>query len=138
MKKAIEAQPSAEAVVFLGDGFENFEACKSLIKDKRVYMVKGNNDFHCEYPKNQVITEAGVNLYITHGHYEYVKSSLGWLLNKSKESNCKIALYGHTHVQKADYVDETYIFCPGSLLNGDYGCVDITEKGIICIGMKIK
>lgn len=138
MIKAIEAQPTAEAVIFLGDGFENFESCKELLKDKRIYMVKGNNDFHCDYPKNQVITEGGINIYITHGHYEYVKSSLGWLLGKAKENDCKLALYGHTHNQKTDYVDGIHLFCPGALLKNEYGCIDITDKGLICIGMEVK
>ena len=48
MKKAIDAQPTAEAVIFLGDGYMDFEKCKPLFQDKRVYCVKGNNDFYCD------------------------------------------------------------------------------------------
>ena len=33
-KKAIEQQPDAEAVVFLGDGEDDFENCKEYIKNK--------------------------------------------------------------------------------------------------------
>lgn len=138
MKKAISLHPEAEAVIFLGDGYENLEACKSLLKDKRIYAVKGNNDFHCEYPKNQVITENGVNIYITHGHYEYVKSTLENLLEKAAFYNCKIALYGHTHRQHEEYRQDTYLFCPGAVFNGEYGMIDITDKGILCMGAKVK
>lgn len=138
MKKAIAIHSEADAVIFLGDGHENFEACKNLLKDKRIYAVKGNNDFYCEYPKNQVITESGVNIYITHGHYEYVKSSLEKLFNTAASNNCKIALYGHTHRQKEEYRDGIYLFCPGALFNGEYGIIDITDKGILCMGAKVK
>lgn len=138
MKKAIEAQPDAEAIIFLGDGHRDFEYCKQFIGDKRIYSVKGNNDFHCEYPLRQIITENGKNIYITHGHYEYVKSSLAGLLIKARESDCKIALYGHTHRQQTDYCDGIYTFCPGALYDDEYGVIDITDKGIICIGMKVK
>lgn len=138
MKKAIVAHPEAEAVVFLGDGHENLEACKDLLKGKRIYAVKGNNDFYCEYPKNQVITENGVNIYITHGHYEYVKSTLEKLLDKAAQYNCKLALYGHTHRQYEEYRRDTYLFCPGALFNGEYGMIDITDKGILCMGTKVK
>lgn len=138
MKKAIEAQPDAETVVFLGDGHRDFEYCKQFVQNKHIYTVKGNNDFHCEYPLRQVITENNANIYITHGHYEYVKSSLSGLLIKARENNCKIALYGHTHRQQTDYCDGIYVFCPGALYDDEYGVIDITDKGIICIGMKVK
>lgn len=138
MKKAIEAQPDAEAIIFLGDGHRDFEYCKQFIDDKRIYAVKGNNDFHCEYPLKQVIAENGENIYLCHGHYEYVKSSLSGLLVKAGENHCKIALYGHTHRQQTDYCNGIYTFCPGALYNDEYGVIDITDKGIICIGMKVK
>lgn len=138
MKKAIEAQSEAEAIIFLGDGHRDFEYCKQYIDNKRIYSVKGNNDFHCEYPLRQIITENNENIYVTHGHYEYVKSSLSGLLIKARENNCKIALYGHTHNQQSDYYDGIYTFCPGALYNDEYGVIDITDKGIICIGMKVK
>lgn len=138
MKKAIEAQPDAEAIIFLGDGHRDFEYCKSFIKEKPIYAVKGNNDFHCDYPLRQIICEGNTNIYITHGHYEYVKSSSAGLLAKAKENNCKIALYGHTHIQRSDYYDGIYVFCPGALYNDEYGVIDITDNGIICIGVKIK
>lgn len=138
MQRAIEAQPSAEVIIFLGDGYTDFEYCKKFIGNKRVYAVKGNNDFHCEYPKNQVIDVDGIKIYITHGHYEYVKSTLGGVLNKAMENNCKIALYGHTHRQQSDYYKEIHAFCPGAIYNNEYGVIDITEKGIICIGMRLK
>lgn len=138
MQKAIEAQPTAEAVIFLGDGYRDFEYCKKIIGDRRIYAVKGNNDFYCEYPLRQIINEGGENIYISHGHYEYVKSTLSSLLTKAKESNCKIALYGHTHTQKTDYYGGIHLFCPGALYKNEYGVIDITDKGIICIGMRVK
>lgn len=138
MKKAIEAQPDAEAIIFLGDGHCDFEYCKQFINNKRIYAVKGNNDFHCEYPLRQLINEGEENIYICHGHYEYVKSSLSGLLVKAGENHCKIALYGHTHRQQTDYCNGIYTFCPGALYNDEYGVIDITDKGIICIGMKVK
>lgn len=138
MQKAIQAQPEAETVLFLGDGWNDFEYCKKLLDGKRIYSVKGNNDFNCEYPLRQVITESGEKIYITHGHYEYVKSSVSRLLVKARENQCTIAVYGHTHHQQIDYCDGIHIFCPGALYNDEYGVIDITDKGIICIGMKVK
>lgn len=138
MKKAIEAQPSAEAVVFLGDGHLDFERCKPLLDGKRIYTVKGNNDFHCDYPKFQIINEGGINIYITHGHYEYVKSSFGRLITVAKENNCTLALYGHRHEQREENCDGVKLFSPGAIRDDEYGVIDIIDSGYICIGIKIK
>ena len=138
IKKAVESQPTAEAVVFLGDGYTDFERCKPLLDGKRVYNVKGNNDFHCDYPKNAIIEEGGLKIYITHGHYEYVKSGLGGLLSVSRRNNCKLALYGHTHNQQEDNYEGVKMFNPGSVRNDEYGVIDIIDSGFICIGVKMK
>ncbi len=138
MKKAIEAQPTAEAVVFLGDGHYDFERAKPLFEGKRIYTVRGNYDFHCEYPKNQIINEGGLKIYITHGHYEYVKSSLSRLITISKRNNCQLALYGHNHRQQEDSADGLKLFCPGALKDDEYGVVDIVDNGFICIGIKLR
>ncbi len=137
MKRAIEAQPTAEAIIFLGDGHRDLEYCKSLFPDKKYFEVKGNNDFNCDYPLCQIVELYGRRIYISHGHYEYVKSSLSGILTKACENECEIAIYGHTHLPKSDYYDGIHIFCPGALYNDEYGVIDITDNGIICIGMKL-
>lgn len=136
MKKAIEAHPEAEAVVFLGDGERDFDNCRDCLQGKRIYTVAGNNDFYSKAPKRLVICENEVSIYLTHGHYEYVKSSKQGLLTAAKNAGCSIALYGHTHIQAVDYAEGIHLFCPGALMNGEYGMVDITDKGIICLPVK--
>lgn len=138
MQKIIKAQPDAEVVIFLGDGHTDFERCKYLLDGKRIYAVKGNNDFHCDYPKFQVINEGGINIYITHGHYEYVKSSLSRLIAVANDNNCALALYGHRHQQREDYSDGVKLFSPGAIRDDEYGVIDIVDSGYICIGIKIR
>ncbi len=138
LKKAIDAQPTAEVVIFLGDGYTDFEKCRHFLENKKVYCVRGNNDFHCDYPKNAIIEENGVKIYLTHGHYEYVKSGLGGLISVSRRNNCKLALYGHTHVQQEDNYAGIKMFNPGSIRNDEYGIIDIVDNGFICIGVKMK
>ena len=137
MRLVIKKHTDAEAVVFLGDGTDDFDSCKELLKGKHLYAVKGNNDYYCEYPKKMIITKNGMKIYITHGHDEYVKYGLDRLWLAANENGCILALYGHTHFQKAEYRDGIYLFCPGSLRNGEYGIVDVTDKGIMCSEMNI-
>ncbi len=138
MKRAIEMQPDAEVVVFLGDGHRDLERARPLLEGKRIYTVCGNNDFHCDYPKNKVIEEGGLKIYITHGHYEYVKSSLGKSQDIASQNGCKLVLYGHTHRQQEDNFNGVKLFCPGALRNDEYGVVDIINNGFICIGIKMR
>lgn len=138
MEKAIKAQPTAEAVVFLGDGCGDLERCLPLLEGKRTYTVKGNNDAGYDYPKNQVIIEGGVRIYITHGQSELVKFGLSRLIGVANENNCSLALYGHTHNQGEDNGEGVKLFCPGALLKDEYGVIDIIDGGYICIEMKVK
>lgn len=138
MRKAILAHPDAEAVIFLGDGIADFNGCEDLLQNKRIYSVSGNNDFYTDAPKSQIITEGNINIYITHGHYEYVKSSLNRLYETAKNNNCTLALFGHTHRQQTEYSNGIYLFNPGALINRHYGVVDIEKEGIMCIGMEVK
>lgn len=31
-----------------------------------------------------------------------------------------------------EYIDNMYVMCPGSIRDGSYGIVDITDNGILC------
>ncbi len=138
MQKAIKAQPTAEVVIFLGDGFYDLERCKPLLEGKTIYAVKGNNDIGCDYPKNQVISVGGVRIYITHGQGELVKSTFSRLIGVAQDNDCHLALYGHRHQQREDYGDGVKLFSPGAIVNDEYGVIDIIDGGYICIGIKIR
>lgn len=136
--QAIKNQPGADIVVFLGDGEYDFDACRELIKTPTVFAVRGNGDFYSALPESQITEANGVRIYLTHGYKEFVKHSKEKLLETAKQYGCALALYGHTHIQKYEYIDGVHLYCPGSLLNEEYGVVDITDNGIICINMKCR
>lgn len=135
---AIKEQPGADVVVYLGDGEDDFDSYKDLIRTNNVYAVAGNNDFYSALPTSQIIEVDGIRIYITHGHYEHVKYGNEILLEKAKMYNCSLVLYGHTHVQKYEYIDGVHLFCPGALKYEEYGVADITDNGIMCINMKCR
>ena len=138
LEKAIKAQPTAEVVVYLGDGYRDFEHCKPLLEGKRVYAVKGNNDMGCDYPKSEVISVGGIKIYLCHGNWEFVDYSVGRLIGIAQDNDCTLALHGHTHVQEETYYDGVRVFCPGAIKSDEYGVIDIIDGGVICIGIKIK
>ena len=136
LSRIVLLHPEADAIVFLGDGAEDMDELY-MPKPKQVVSVRGNCDFGSQLPLSEIFTFAGEKIYCTHGHYEFVKYGLETLLEKTQACGAKIALYGHTHIQKYDYTENIHLFNPGSVHNGDYGLVDITENGIICIGNNI-
>ncbi|MCH5169748.1 MAG: metallophosphoesterase [Oscillospiraceae bacterium] len=135
---AIKNQPNADIVVFLGDGEYDFDACRNLIRTTQVYAVRGNGDFYSSLPESQIIEVNNTRIYITHGYNERVKFDTQYLCDKVKDYDCKIGLYGHTHIQRYEYLEGVHLYCPGSLLHEEYGVVDITDSGIMCINMKCR
>ncbi len=137
LKTAIENHREADVVIFLGDGERDFYEISSEIGNKHLIMVKGNCDLASLQEANRTENIAGKKIFITHGYLENVKFGDDTLIYKGQSFGADIILYGHTHIPVSKYIDGVYVFNPGSIRNGDYGFIDITEKGIICINAKL-
>ena len=119
-----------ELVLFLGDGERDLNDIGDAVAGRKIIQVCGNCDLYSLLPTNELVTADGVKIFCTHGFAEQVKSGNSVLISKAKEAGARIALYGHTHKAVTDYRDGLYIMNPGSIRSGDYGAIDITEKGI--------
>lgn len=137
MRNAIFDHPEADAVVFLGDGERDFEELEELLSEKRIIKVCGNCDYGSSLPVNQLVEFGSARVFCTHGFVEQVKFGDEGLLEKARLLGARIVLYGHTHKAVTDFRDGIYIMNPGSISRGDYGIVDITPKGIMCINASI-
>lgn len=129
--EAIEQQPTARDVIFLGDGLRQAEDAQERYPDRTFYLVPGNCDFGSTLIPVRQETFGGKRFYFTHGHRHDVKYTLYRLEMAAREAGADIALFGHTHVPCEEYVDGLYLFNPGSLgYEGTYGYVDIVGGGI--------
>ena len=129
--EAIEAQPTARTVLFLGDGLRQAEEAADRYPDRTFYMVPGNCDFGSGLLPVRQETLGGKRFYFTHGHIHDVKYSLYRMSLAAREAGADIALFGHTHIPHEEYIDGLYLFNPGSLgYGGTYGYVDIVGGGI--------
>lgn len=137
LKTAISNHPTAEVIVFLGDGERDLDRLGNLLENKFVIRVKGNCDFASLLPENHIQTIEGKRIFATHGYIENVKFGDDRLIYKGQSLDAHIILYGHTHVPVSKYVDGVYVLNPGSIRDGNYGFVDITEKGVMCVNAKI-
>ena len=136
---AIEAEPTAEVVYFLGDGADDVEQAKANFPEKMFIMVRGNCDWGSKLPLEDVRTIEGVKIKATHGHVYNVKLTYSDVIYSALGDNCNIVLFGHTHTPFVDYDDGLYIMNPGSLhgYGGTYGIIDITPNGIVTNLVKI-
>ena len=130
--RAIEEQPTARTVIFLGDGLRDAEDAQVRYPDRTIYTVPGNCDFGGIDPKVREDTLGGKRFFITHGHIYDVKYGLYRLNLAARQYNADVALFGHTHQPYEEYVDGLYVFNPGSLGHGGtYGYVDVVGGGIV-------
>lgn len=134
LKYAVESEPTAEAVLFLGDGLRDFEEIKNKKAGVYYSAVRGNCDSaFCPYPLFSEETLGGKKIYMSHGHTEHVKYSIEPLKSTARLCGADIVLYGHTHTPFTDYDDGLYIMNPGSVRENTCGIIDITESGgIMC------
>ena len=141
IEEAIEAQPQAKYVFFLGDRLQDIDYLPELYPDRIFYSVPGNCDFSVFEPTTKTVTLGGKKILYTHGHEFSVKSGISRLRSYAKNAGADIALYGHTHLPQTLYEDETYIINPGSLGRGQefcsYAVVDIETGGIMPVIIKI-
>ena len=129
-RQAMEAQPTARTVLFLGDGIRQAEDLEEDYPDRTFYMVPGNCDFST-LPKVRQETLGGKRFYFTHGHIHDVKYGLYRIDLAARQAGADIVLFGHTHNPYEEYADGLYLFNPGSLRYGrTYGYVDIVGGGI--------
>jgi len=131
LRQAIEQQPAARHVIFLGDGLRQVEDVAEEYPDRVFYTVPGNCDFGAGGIPVRQETLGGKRFYFTHGHLHDVKYTLYRLDLAARQAGADIALFGHTHNPYREYADGLHLFNPGSLgYGGTYGYVDIEGGGI--------
>ncbi|MBQ9553205.1 MAG: metallophosphoesterase [Clostridia bacterium] len=134
--KAVDAQPSAKYIIHLGDGARDMAGLENL-PGRITLQVRGNCDFGSELPTFLQGKLNGVSYYACHGHMESVKYTDSVLWEKAREFGASLVLYGHTHRAVTEYRDGVWLMNPGSVHQGEYGVIDVTEQGVLPILMKI-
>lgn len=107
-----------DAIVHLGDYFDDGEIIQEEFPHIRFYQVPGNCDrYRCPPSAREILIlpVCGVSLYMTHGHRHQVKTHLGLLLRDARASKVDAVLYGHTHIPNCyQEPDGLWVLNPGS------------------------
>ena len=119
-----------DAVIHLGDYFDDGEALAEEYPALRFHQVPGNCDkYRCSpfAPRILNYDVGGVRLYMTHGHQHQVKSTISLLLADARKGKAQAALYGHTHVADCHQEEDgLWVLNPGSCGHGG-GSVGVIE-----------
>ena len=128
----------SDALIFCGDGICDISKLISNAVDEAevktiippvIGLVEGNNDADL-YPVRNVLSDepyyvqlkvpifnvleaCGQRIFFTHGHRNSLYLGTGEIVSAAKKNNCKIALYGHTHIA-AEKLGEVFTINPGS------------------------
>ncbi len=137
MREALFAHPEADMIIHLGDGERDLGRLDELVAGRKVVQVCGNCDIYSQLPVNELVDAAGVRIFCSHGHAEFVKHGTQAFIEKARSTGARIALYGHTHQAVTKYDDGLHIMNPGSIRAGEYGIIDITPSGIMLINADV-
>ena len=136
MRRCIEAV-RPDALIHLGDHYDDGEAMKEEYPAIPLYQVPGNCDrYRCApgVPEILITRIGGVDLYLTHGHRHSVKAYLGALLRDARKARVSAVLYGHTHVPDCHREEDgLWVLNPGSCgyYGGSAGLLEVKD-GRIC------
>ncbi len=136
----IEKNQDADLFIHLGDGENEFRDIQNLYPDRAMVYVGGNSDF-APHQQTAVVTVCGYKMFCCHGHDHHVYSGLDRLVQAAKQNDCKIALYGHTHLYRTENYEGVFVMNPGSPdcpRNHNlptYGEIVINSNGEICMNI---
>ena len=136
MRQAI-AHVAPDAVIHLGDYYDDGEAIAEEYRHIPFHQVPGNCDRYRSYAVRQEVlcyNICGVKLYMTHGHNHHVKSGLYSLLKDARATGAAAALYGHTHISDCHMEEDgLWVLNPGAAGNasGSVGIIETDGKRIL-------
>ena len=125
-----------QAIVHLGDYYDDGETLKELYPHIPLHQVPGNCDRHRCPPwvhTTLCYDVCGVRLFMTHGHKQSVKTNTAMLVAEARAMGAQAALYGHTHIAEVrKEADGMWVMNPGTAGygGGSAGLMEV-EKGEI-------
>lgn len=125
-----------DAVIHLGDYFDDATAIAEEFPQIRFYQVPGNCDKYRApvwAAETLVETVCGVKLFMTHGHIHGVKTGLWRLISDAQSTRAQAVLFGHTHSAYCEREENgMWVLNPGSCgyFGGSAAIIEISNHEI--------
>ena len=135
MRRCISAV-KPDAVVHLGDHYDDGCAMAEEFPGSRFYQVPGNCDrYRYDLMAAETLVDwvCGVKLFMTHGHIHRVKSGFYSLVRDAQAANVQAVLFGHTHEAYCDRTESgMWVVNPGSCgyYGGTAALIEVADKKI--------
>ncbi len=130
--EVLSRHPEIGTVCHLGDGAREAEDMEAVFSDRQFFCVAGNCDaVFGGPPAMREERVAGRRLFLTHGHLFGAKTGLDRLAEAGRTRAVDAVLFGHTHRPFEEMRGGILLFNPGSLKNGDYGILTLSDQGIL-------
>lgn len=132
-----ENKNKCDMVIHLGDGEREFETVRAMYPELGMVYVAGNCDYGSYEDSHIVMTPCGVKIFCCHGHRYGVRQGLELLAETAKNNGCSVALYGHTHLFRSEFVSGVLVMNPGSPTEPrggnkpTYGILTIEGDGVL-------
>ena len=100
------------------------------------HIVRGNNDFFSDLPREEEFYIGEKKVFITHGNNYYVSLGPEQIREEGGARGADIVMYGHTHRPYLDQQTDITVLNPGSLSyprqegrKGSYMIMELSEGG---------
>ena len=135
LDKILEQNQDIDMLVHLGD-VEGGEDYLNAVFDCEKHIVRGNNDFFSELPKEEEFYIGKYRIFITHGHGYYVSLDPEHIKEEGRARRADVVMFGHTHRPYLDKEEDIVVLNPGSLSyprqegrKGSYMIVELVCEG---------
>lgn len=132
---ALRETGEIDMFIHLGD-VEDGEDYLEAVVDCEKHIVRGNNDFFSDLPREEEFEIGPYHAFITHGHYYYVSMDIERIMVEGKSRGADLVMFGHTHRPFFLQKDGMTILNPGSLSfprqegrKGSYMVMELNEDG---------
>jgi hypothetical protein len=108
-----EKAGAVEAVLHLGDN--DWDLLRyAQAYDVQMIAVAGNCDDTSRSPRERTLTLGGKRVLMLHGNTQMFNVGFGRLVNRAREHNAEICLFGHTHRSAVFSEGPVFFMNPGS------------------------
>lgn len=135
LDRALAEAGSINMFIHLGD-VEGREAYLNAVVDCEKHIVRGNNDFFSDLPREEEFYIGPRKAFISHGHNYYVSLDPEQIREEGRARHADIVMFGHTHRPFLDEESDITLLNPGSLSyprqegrKGSYMILEMDESG---------
>ena len=114
LRAVIRRERDASLLIHLGD-VESQESEVRQMAGIPCEMVRGNNDFFTQLPREKELILEGHRIFLAHGHTFNIAEGMTLIADEARDRGCEAALFGHTHLPLIRETDGVTLVNPGSL-----------------------